>query len=115
MQRWPLNTILHIQAKWPVQESLLEVFASILIGIRNDKIRYLFSVPFYCGIGGLAAATLCMSSPTAVNVNFLITQTNGLAASNFIDPVANIQNDRVFIFHGTQDSTVLPGMVISIL
>jgi len=65
-------------------------------------------VPNYCGIGGLAAANLCMSNPTSVNVNFLITQVNGLAASNLIDPVANIQGDRVFIFHGTQDSTVLP-------
>ncbi|XP_037045323.1 uncharacterized protein LOC119080854 [Bradysia coprophila] len=65
-------------------------------------------VPNYCGIGGLAAANLCMSNPSSVNVNFLITQTNGLAASNLIDPVANIRGDRVFIFHGTQDSTILP-------
>lgn len=52
-----------------------------------------------------------MSNPGSVNVNFLITQTNGLAASNLIDPVANIRGDRVFIFHGTQDSTILPGNV----
>ncbi len=50
-----------------------------------------------------------MSSPGSVNVNFLITQVNGLATSNFIDPVANVRGDRVFIFHGSQDSTVLPG------
>jgi len=65
-------------------------------------------VPNYCGIGGLAAANLCMSNPTSVNVNFLITQVNGLAVSNLIDPVANVRGDRVFIFHGSQDSTVLP-------
>lgn len=68
-------------------------------------------VPFYCGIGGLVAANLCMSSPSSVNVNFLITQANTLAATNLIDPVGNIRDDRVFIFHGTQDSTILPGTV----
>lgn len=76
-------------------------------------IRNVYLVPFYCGIGGLAAANLCMSSPSAVNVNFLITQANGLATTNLIDPVANIRGDRVFVFHGTQDSTILPGMVAS--
>lgn len=68
-------------------------------------------MPNYCGIGGLAAANLCMSNPGSVNVNFLITQTNSLAASNLIDPVANIRGDRVFIFHGSQDSTILPGNI----
>jgi len=66
-------------------------------------------LPYNCASTGLAGATLCMSFPAAVNVNVLITQANAFAATNHIDPTSNIRGDRVFIFHGTADSTILPG------
>ncbi|XP_037037869.1 uncharacterized protein LOC119075507 [Bradysia coprophila] len=65
-------------------------------------------LPYNCASGGLVAATMCMSLPNTVNVNNLISQANTHASNNMIDPTSNLRGDRVFIFHGTVDSTVLP-------
>jgi len=65
-------------------------------------------LPYNCASTGLIGATMCMSFPNSVNVNTLITQANSFAATNQIDPTSNIRGDRVYIFHGTVDSTVLP-------
>ncbi len=67
-------------------------------------------MPEYCGIGGVGSAIICMKDPTKVNVTFLITQVNQLAAYNLIDPISNIRGDRVFIFQGQTDTTVFPGI-----
>lgn len=71
-----------------------------------------FLVPYNCASGGLIAATMCMSFPNTINVNILISQANAHAATNAIDPTANLRGDKVFIFHGTADSTVLPGLML---
>jgi len=65
-------------------------------------------LPYNCASTGLIGATMCMSMPTTVNVNNLISQANSFASSNMIDPTSNIRGDRVFIFHGSADTTVLP-------
>ncbi len=68
-------------------------------------------MPELCAVdGGTNAAAVCMSNPTAVNVSYLIEKVNGLATLNLIDAVANITGDKVFIFHGTKDTTVRPGI-----
>lgn len=82
-----------------------------LIG-QNEKEKQkktLFSVPYNCASSGLIAASMCMSLPNSVNVNNLISSANTHERNNMIDPTANLRGDRVFIFHGTVDSTVLPG------
>jgi poly(3-hydroxybutyrate) depolymerase len=66
-------------------------------------------VPYCCGIGGLGAATTCMTTPNLVSVNFLISEANTLESRGYIDSTANIRGDKVFIFHGAEDSTVRPG------
>lgn len=55
------------------------------------------------------AATMCMSFPNTVNVNNLISQAMTHERNNRIDNTLNLRGDRVFIFHGTVDSVVLPG------
>lgn len=65
-------------------------------------------IPYNCASGGLMAATMCMSFPNTINVNTLISQANTHAANNRIDPTINLRGDRVYIFHGTVDSVVLP-------
>jgi hypothetical protein len=50
-----------------------------------------------------------MSLPAQISVADLITETNEYASSGDVDPTTNMRNDRVFIFAGTQDSTVVPG------
>ncbi|KAJ6639883.1 hypothetical protein Bhyg_12630 [Pseudolycoriella hygida] len=80
-----------------------EVFgAGIVAGCHSP-------VPYNCAAGGLVAATMCMTMPAATNVNTLITQTNQRHSNGQIDSPANIRGDRVFIFHGTRDTTVMPG------
>ncbi|CAL8131438.1 unnamed protein product [Orchesella dallaii] len=66
-------------------------------------------VPYMCGYGGLAAATTCMSTPALVNVAWLITEANSVAAAGNIDSTANVRGSKVYIFHGSEDSTVRPG------
>lgn len=51
-----------------------------------------------------------MESPAQVVVSELISQTNQYAASGDIDATSNLANDRVFIFAGTLDTTVDPGI-----
>ena len=63
-----------------------------------------------CGFGGLVAATTCMSTPLLVNVPFLISEANSLAAAGNIDPTSNIRDSPVFIFHGQEDTVVFPGI-----
>lgn len=55
------------------------------------------------------AANMCMISPLITNVNNLIAQATNLGNSGQIDPVGHIRGDRVFIFHGSMDFTVVPG------
>ena len=50
-----------------------------------------------------------MSTPLLVNVPFLISEANTLAGSGLIDSTAGVNGDRVYIFHGTEDSVVKPG------
>ncbi|XP_056373758.1 uncharacterized protein LOC130267699 isoform X2 [Hyla sarda] len=68
--------------------------------------------PYYCAKGSMmTATTTCMSSPLSINVDSLRTQTQSYANQLLIDPVSNLANSRVFIFSGTRDTTVVPGVV----
>jgi len=62
-----------------------------------------------CGFGGVAASLTCMQTPNLVNVPFLIAEANSVAAAGNIDATSNINGDRVFIYHGTNDNVVYPG------
>jgi len=65
-------------------------------------------LPFACAKGGLIAATSCMNSPGLQDVNKLVGEINTLATASKIDPTSNLDADKVFIFHGTKDTTVGP-------
>lgn len=67
--------------------------------------------PYYCAQGSSLTATgACMSNPSQIDVQDLITQTNRYADNAQIDSTANLLNSRVFVFAGTLDSTVDPGV-----
>jgi len=59
-------------------------------------------VPFAC-----AKVNFC-SSPATVSVPYLAKEINDLASANKIDGVSNLNGKRVFVFHGTKDTTVDP-------
>lgn len=49
-----------------------------------------------------------MSSPFLTSVPSLITRTDNHAKDGTIDDTTNLSGDRVYVFHGTKDSTVNP-------
>jgi len=65
-------------------------------------------LPHGCAKGGLTAATLCMTNPGGQVTATLIANIDSLASASSIDPTQNLNGDKVFIFHGTKDTTVFP-------
>lgn len=65
--------------------------------------------PYYCAEGSLTNATgRCMSASTSIPVTKLVDITKQWAKANAIDPVANLKDDKVYLFQGTKDTTVKP-------
>ena len=68
--------------------------------------------PFYCAEGSITNATgRCMASPAGIPTSTLVSTTNNWASAGTIDPVANLQNSKVYLFSGTIDSTVKQGVM----
>ncbi|CAJ0960722.1 unnamed protein product [Ranitomeya imitator] len=68
--------------------------------------------PYYCAQGNLLTATnACMKLPTSINVATLKSKTQTYANSGLLDPLSNLANSRVYIFSGTRDTVVVPGVV----
>ncbi|CAL8116696.1 unnamed protein product [Orchesella dallaii] len=65
-------------------------------------------LPFACAKGGLTSANLCMYSPGTVIVSNLAKEINDLSSANKIDNASNLSGKKVFVFHGTKDTTVNP-------
>lgn len=68
--------------------------------------------PFYCAEGSITNATgRCMASPAGIPTSTLVSTTNSWASQGLIDPVANLQSSKVYLFSGSIDSTVKPGVM----
>ena len=68
--------------------------------------------PFYCAEGSVVNATgRCMASPTGISTSTLVSTTQSWASAGTIDAVANLQNSKVYLFSGTLDSVVKPGVM----
>ena len=68
--------------------------------------------PFYCAQGSVATATgACMASPASISVSSLVTNTNNWASQGLIDPVANLQSSKLYLFSGSVDSVVKTGVM----
>lgn len=68
--------------------------------------------PFYCAQNSIVNATgRCMASPAGIPTSLLVSTTNSWAAQGWIDPVANLEGSRLFLFSGSIDSTVKPGVM----
>ena len=66
--------------------------------------------PFFCAEGSVINATgRCMASPAGIPTSSLISTTNTWASQGTIDPVANLQSSKVYLFSGTKDSVVKQG------
>lgn len=68
--------------------------------------------PYYCAQGSIATATgACMANPSAISTSALVSNTNNWASQGLIDPVANLQSSKVYLFSGSIDSVVTPGVM----
>ena len=68
--------------------------------------------PYYCAQGSTATATgACMASPSGISTSALVTNTNNWASQGLIDPVANLQSSKVYLFSGSIDSVVKTGVM----
>ena len=68
--------------------------------------------PFYCAEGSVANATgRCMTHSSSIPVASLVSTTNSWASSGLIDPVANLNGSKVYLFSGTSDNTVVPAVM----
>lgn len=66
--------------------------------------------PFYCAEGSIVNATgRCMVTPASIPTSTLVNTTNTWAGQGLIDPVANLQASKVYLFSGTLDSVVKTG------
>ncbi|AOJ03533.1 MULTISPECIES: extracellular catalytic domain type 2 short-chain-length polyhydroxyalkanoate depolymerase [Burkholderia] len=64
--------------------------------------------PYYCAAGSLANTGVCMGLvPNMVpDSGLLLTAAQGFAASGQIDPLANLQRAKIYLFSGTKDTIV---------
>jgi poly(3-hydroxybutyrate) depolymerase len=68
--------------------------------------------PFYCAEGSIVNATgRCMTHASSIPVSSLVDLTRSWAGSGVIDPVAGLADSKVYLFSGTQDSTVKPAVM----
>ena len=68
--------------------------------------------PFYCAEGSIVNATgRCMTHAGSIPVASLVSTTNSWASSGLIDPVANLNGSKVYLFSGTADNTVVPAVM----
>ncbi|XP_069483799.1 poly(3-hydroxybutyrate) depolymerase-like isoform X2 [Ambystoma mexicanum] len=72
----------------------------------------LAGAPYYCAKGNLMTAVdACMKYPQSINLSNLHLYTQQSVKSGTVDPVCNMASARVFIFSGTKDTVVVPGVV----
>jgi poly(3-hydroxybutyrate) depolymerase len=68
--------------------------------------------PFHCAENWtLHALGRCMKWPAGIPTAKLIATTEAWAAQGQIDPTGSLRRSRVYLFSGTEDSTVKPGVV----
>ena len=68
--------------------------------------------PYYCAENSLRHALgRCMKGDAPIAVDELVSLTSELALAGRIDPIANLSNDRVWIFHGGADPVVAKPVV----
>jgi len=68
--------------------------------------------PYYCAQDEVSyALTLCMMFPEGIDLSVLEGDAKGFASNGAIDALSNLTSHKVFLFSGTNDNTVNPGVV----
>jgi poly(3-hydroxybutyrate) depolymerase len=68
--------------------------------------------PYYCAQDSLINATgPCMAHTSAIPLPALVSTTRSWAAAGAIDPVAGLAGSKVYLYSGTQDTTVVQAVM----
>lgn len=68
--------------------------------------------PYYCAGDDVAiATTTCMIAPEAIDVDALIAAAQFCVDSEFCDPLGRLGPQKVWLFSGTKDTVVAPGVM----
>jgi len=68
--------------------------------------------PYFCAMDVIGfALTACMSQPQLIELPIIEEAVKGFAALGSIDEVSNLANHKIYIFSGTLDTIVAPGVV----
>jgi len=68
--------------------------------------------PYFCAQDLVGVAlTICMSEPAGIDLSVINAAVRGFASLGDIDPLSNVANHRVYLYSGTQDTVVDPGVV----
>ena len=70
-------------------------------------------MPYYCARGSELLVTTCMLLPSLLDADDMVQDARDFQADGTIDPLSNLADDRVFVFHGTEDPVVSPGRLAS--
>jgi len=82
-------------------------FSSTLVGAG-----VLAGGPYYCANGMIAyALSACMSSPFMISVKELVAYTYYSETNGYIDPVKHLLAHKVWMYSGTKDTVVAPGVM----
>jgi hypothetical protein len=101
-------TISGISAGAFMAAQLFQAFSSMFVGAG------LFAGgPYYCAQFNLEIAlNACMTSPDLIDLAVLKTEFDFCVDSLTCDAASHMKNSRVWIFSGTNDTVVLPGVVL---
>ena len=70
------------------------------------------TVPYWCAQLGLEHAMIdCMTVPSLIDVQKLVEATEFAYATGTIDNPSHLSKDRVFLFSGSNDTVVHPGVL----
>src|SRR5574343_373641 len=68
--------------------------------------------PFFCTMGSnVRFQTSCKANPYLISLQTSLNSAQQLADSNLIDQLGNLTSSKVYIFSGTKDTVVTPGVV----
>jgi len=68
--------------------------------------------PYWCAKGNdTIAQTSCSTDPNSINIADLVTHTSREASKELIDPPSNLNNSKVWLYSGLNDTIIVQGVV----
>jgi len=77
-----------------------------------DGVGVIAGAPYWCSQGSSAVSlSNCQKSPNSISISNLVAYTTNAFSNHTIDNPSNLAKSKVFLFSGTLDTVVAPGVV----